>query len=121
MSARWTDPAGQTLGALSVTGELGISDGWLKWLRAPSSWDEPMEVPFEAWQGADGLSCVDGIVFDSGDGFSGTETELCEVAAGEALWRDQVELLAAAGVVGPEADAVAELATRELLRFLGAP
>ncbi len=61
----WSDPQGAPLGTVFAAGELGMSDGWLKWL-ALSSWDTPMEVPLWGWGPAEVLTC---------DAFSGTETE----------------------------------------------
>lgn len=116
VATAWFDAGGQPIGAVGAVGALGISDGWLKWLRSPTP-----EIPPEGWSAASELVCVDGIVYDAGDGFSGTETELCDVAAADALWTVQVALLADHGIVGQEALATADLATRQVLAVLGAP
>lgn len=113
LATTWTDPQGAPLGTVFAAGELGMSDGWLKWL-ALSSWDTPMEVPVWAWGPAEVLSC---------DAFSGTETEFsgtetefsgteteftgseteCRAAAEGALRDASLSLLRDAGFVGPAA------------------
>jgi hypothetical protein len=68
VATTWSWPGGQPIGTVIAAGELGISDGWLKWLTVVG-WDEPMEVPFTTWDAADEIVC------DAGDRFHGTETE----------------------------------------------